>query len=400
MRIENLREERADGWHRVAADLIWEDRDAPRQTLAIETTPAFAQELEPSPDAFLAALFPLAQWSGERRVRIDGRICSHLRDGVGAAAQLFAMWYERCRPMAVEPTHGFAPTTPRREPRAGCFLSGGIDALSLLRSNRLDYPVDHPGYIHDGFLLFGLNTFDADANGPRPERMAVFDAHERRMRPFAEQADVTLIPMRTNIRALYPDFESWGSVGFGAGIVSTALCMPGRVDRVAVGSAGLGMRHPPQGSHPWLDHHYSTEAVAVRHAQTALTRFEKTRLVAEWEEALSVLRTCFYVRIPESGQVNCGQCEKCLRTMLALVALGKLDRAPTFTANDVTPAMLEPLLIEDRIGLLYYTECADALAARKRDDLVVPLRRKIAAYQSRARRQELKKFVKRVIGFR
>lgn len=399
MRIESLREERADEWHRVAADVTWEDRDAPRQTLALETTQRFAPDLEVSPDAFLAALTPLAQWLGERRVRVDGRICSHLRDGLGAATQLFEVWYERCRPIAIEPTHGFAPTHPRREPRAACFLSGGIDALSLLRSNRLDYPPSHPSYVRDGFLLFGLNTFDADANGPRPERLAVFEAHERRMRPFAEGAGLTLIPMRTNIRALYPDFESWGSVGFGAGIVSTALCMPGRIDRVAVGSAGLGMRHPPQGSHPWLDHHYATEAVTVRHAQTALNRFEKTRLVAEWDEALSVLRSCFYGRIPEPGQVNCGQCEKCLRTMLALLALGKLDRAPTFAADDVTPAMLEPLLIDDRIGVLYYTQCVNALAARKRDDLVGPLRRKIAACRRRERRQKIKAFVKRVTGF-
>ena len=399
MRIESLRAERAGEWQRVAADVVWEDRDAPRQTLAIETTRSFAEDFEVSPDAFLAALLPLAVWLGERRVTIEGRICSHLRDGLGAAMQLFAVWYERCRPLAIEPTHGFAPTIPRREPRAACFLSGGIDALSLLRSNRLEYPVDHPSFIRDGFLLFGLNTFDADANGPRPERLAVFEMHERRMRPFAEGAKVTLIPMRTNIRALYPDFEAWGSVGFGAGIVSTALCMPRRIDRAAVGSAGLGMRHPPQGSHPWLDHHYSTEAVAVRHAQTALTRFEKTRLVADWDEALGVLRSCFYVRIPESGQVNCGQCEKCLRTMLALVALGKLDRAPTFAANDVTPSMLEPLLIENQIGLLYYTECANVLAARKRDDLVAPLRRKIAAYRRRERRQELKALVKKMTGF-
>ena len=398
MRIESLREERAGEWQRVAADVVWEDRDAPQQTLAIETTRPFAEDFEVSSDAFLAALLPLAVWLGERRVTIEGRVCSHLRDGLGAAMQLFAVWYERCRPLAIEPTHGFAPTNPRREPRAACFLSGGIDALSLLRSNRLEYPAEHPSFIHDGFLLFGLNTFDADTNGPRPERLAVFEAHERRMKPFAEGAKVTLIPMRTNIRALYPDFEAWGAVGFGAGIVSTALCMPRRIDRAAVGSAGLGMRHPPQGSHPWLDHHYSTEAVAVRHAQTALTRFEKTRLVADWDEALGVLRSCFYVRIPEPGQVNCGQCEKCLRTMLALVALGKLDRAPTFAANDVTPAMLEPLLIEDRIGLLYYTECANVLAARKRDDLVAPLRRKIATYRRRARRRELKAFVKKLTG--
>jgi hypothetical protein len=175
--------------------------------------------------------------------------------------------------------------------------------------------------------------------------------------------------------------------------------MSRRIDRVELGSAGLGVNSPPHGTHPCLDHHYATEAVAVRHAQIALSRFEKTRIVAEWEDALSVLRTCFYHRIPDAGRINCGECEKCLRTMLALVALGKLDRASTFPHEDVTASMLGPLEIENPINVLYYTQCADALSARQRHDLAAPLRRKIDAYRGRERRRRARAFVKRVTGF-
>lgn len=400
MRIERIREDRVDGRARVAADVVWEDREAPTQTLSMEVRESFAHDLEPSPDALLVALLPLAQWMGERRVRIEGRICCRLRDGLGAAMELFSLWYDRCRPLRMEPSHGFAPTLPRREPRAASFLSGGIDALSLLRSNRLEYPTGHPGFIHDCILLFGLNSFDAGADGPKAERLAAFEMHESRMTSFAERAGATLIPIRTNIRALYTDFGSWGAVGFGAGIVSTALSMPGRIDRVQLGSAGLGMRHPPQGSHPWLDHHFSTEAVTVHHAQVPLSRFEKTRIISEWDEALAVVRSCFYEKIPERGQINCGECEKCVRTMLALVALGKLDRASTFAADDLSPSMLDPVRIEDRIGLLYYAQCVDALTAHGRNDLVAPLRRKIDAYRRRDRRQRLRAFITSIARIR
>jgi hypothetical protein len=399
MRIERLREERAGEWHRVAADVIWEDRDAPTQTLAIETTDQFARDLEPGPDAFLLALLPLAQWLGEKRVSIEGRVCCRLRDGLGAAVQLFAHWYERCRSVSIEPTRGFAPTIARGEPRAACFMSGGIDALSLLRANRLEYTAEHPSFLRDGILLFGLNSFDADAAGPKADRLAAFEAHVRRMTSFAETVHLTLTPVRTNIRALYPDFGSWGAVGVAAGVLSTGMCLSRRIDRVELGSAGLGVNSPPHGTHPCLDHHYATEAVAVRPAQLALTRFEKTRIVAEWENALSVLRTCFYHRIPDAGHINCGECEKCLRTMLALVALGKLDRAPTFPHDDLTASMLEPLVIENPINVIFYTQCADALAARQRDDLAAPLRRKINAYRGRERRRQARAFIKRVTGF-
>lgn len=399
MRIERVREDRAEGWGRIMADVIWEDREAPAQTLVIQARDPFGADLQPSSDAMLIALLPLAQWMGERRVRIEGSICCRLRDGLGAATDLFSLWYERCRPVRIEASHGFAPTVPRGEPRAASLLSGGIDALSLLRANRLEYSADHPGFIRDCFLLFGLNSFDEDADGPKAERLAVFDALVARMGPFAARAEATLIPMRTNIRALYPDYVSWLSVGFGAGMLSAALSMPGRIDRVELGSAGVGMRQPPRGSHPWLDHHFSTEAVTVRHAQVPLNRFEKTRLVSDWDDGLAVLRSCFYQTIPARGLINCGECEKCVRTMLALVALGKLDRAPTFAANDVSPSMLDLVRIDDHIGALYYTQCIDALIARGRGDLATPLQQKIDTFRRRVRRQRLRALAKEIVGF-
>jgi hypothetical protein len=399
MRIERIREDRVEGWSRTMADVIWEDREAPRQTLVIEARDPFGADLQPSCDAMLVALLPLAQWMGERRVRIEGTICCRLRDGLGAASDLFSLWYDRCRPLRIEASHGFAPTVPRGTPRAASLLSGGIDALSLLRANRLEYPSDHPSFIRDCFVLFGLNTFDADADGPKADRLAVFDALVARMEPFASRANATLIPIRTNIRALYPDYGSWQSVGFGAGMLSAALSMPGRIDRVELGSAGVGMRQPPRGSHPWLDHHFSTEAVTVRHAQVPLSRFEKTRIVSDWDDALGVLRTCFYLKVPAPGLINCGECEKCVRTMLALVALGKLDRAATFAVRDVTPSMLEAVRIDEQIGVLYYTQCIDALVARGRDDLAMPLRQKIDAFRRRDRRRRLRALGKKVITF-
>jgi hypothetical protein len=399
MRIERIREERVQGGCRVAADAIWEDRDAATQTLTIQTIEPFAQDLEPNPNAFLLALLPLAQWFGERRIGVEGSICCRLRDGLGAAMDLFALWYDRCRVLRIEPTQGFAPTVPSLEPRAASFFSGGIDALSLLRCNRLDYPSSHPGFIRDCILLFGVNSYDADAAGPKPDRLAAFESHARRMGAFVEQAGATLIPIHTNIRTFYPDFATWTDVGVGAGTLSTALCLSRRIDRVALASGGVGMSHPPHGSHPWLDHYYSTEAVAVHPAQTALSRFEKTRIVAEWEEALSVVRSCLYLSIPEAGRINCGKCEKCIRTMLALVALGKLARAPTFPFDDVTPSMLERLRIENRLGVLFYTQCAEALVAAGRSDLAAPLRRKIDAYHRHKRRRRVLSFVRSVMGF-
>lgn len=401
MRIERLRKESSGGRTRVAADVVWETRNAPSQTLIIETSDAFDSDLEPSPDGFLLALLPIAQWEGEQRILIEGRVCTRLSDGLVSAMGLFQMWWPRCEPLCIEATEGFAPTVPRDQRRAASFLSGGIDALALLRMNRLDYPVDHPGHIRDCILLFGMNTYDLDGTAaPRPERLAAFDENTRRMAALTDSVGATLIPIHTNIRSFYTEYRGWARIGFGAGMVGIGHCLSRRISRIEIASAGVGVKHDLVGSHPSLDHCFSTEAVTAYHAQTALSRFEKTRIVAEWPDGLAVVRTCFYRTIPEPGHINCGQCEKCIRTMLTLLALGKLEGAGAFPFDDLTPEHIEPLLIERDQDIMYYEQIIVPLIAAGRSDLVAPVRRKIVEYRRRQRRNRVVSLAKKAISRR
>jgi len=50
-------------------------------------------------------------------------------------------------------------------------------------------------------------------------------------------------------------------------------------------------------------------------------------LLASQPAAQAHLRVCL---VNWDGSYNCGRCEKCLRTMVAMEALGVLDRFPTF----------------------------------------------------------------------
>ncbi|MEO8577035.1 MAG: hypothetical protein ABI556_10055 [Gemmatimonadales bacterium] len=387
MRVERIRKEKTRGGCRLAADVCWEDRECQSRVAVIETTDQFAGDVDPSPDAFLLALAPIAQWQGEARIHVDGSVCPRLRDGLAAATELFTLWHSHCRPMKIEPSGGFTPTNPRPISRTGSFLSGGIDALSLLRRNRLNYPGEHPGSIRDGIMLHGVNPYDHDGTDQRPERTSAFQSYTERMQLLAEQEAFTLVPLYTNIRTFYPH-PAWGKIGFGAGIASTALCLGRRIDRIEMGSAGLRMRHRPEGSHPSLDHNFSTEAVQVHHADVSLSRLAKLRILSEWPEGLAVLRPCFGSVLRDDA-LNCGQCEKCIRTMVGLVALGMLDRAPTFAADDVSREMLEPVWIDGDNTLPFYTDCVEPLRARGRLDLVDLILAKTKAYHIWQRRQKV-----------
>ena len=65
----------------------------------------------------------------------------------------------------------------------------------------------------------------------------------------------------------------------------------------------------------------STPALQIYSEGMTQTRFEKERELADWEPAQKFLHVCVDERGP-----NCGQCPKCLRTMMALDALGCLQR--------------------------------------------------------------------------
>jgi hypothetical protein len=83
----------------------------------------------------------------------------------------------------------------------------------------------------------------------------------------------------------------------------------------------------PWGSHPLLDPLWRTEGTEIIHDSAEVSRFDKLAALAHDEVAQEHLRVCWENR---DGAYNCGRCEKCTRTMIALRAHGVLERFRTF----------------------------------------------------------------------
>lgn len=382
MRIERLRREVADGRVRVAADVVWEDAARPPDVVFFETPERFGADLEASPEAFALAALPAAAWRGERRLRIDGALCPRLASGLAEVGAIWRRWRVPCRTVVIEATNGAAAPPRRAEPRASLLLSGGVDSLALLRGNRLGYPRDHPDSARDAIVLYGANGFEFADGRPVAARLAAYEEMLRRLGPLAVQEDVTLLPVRFNARWLLPGYEAWTTLGFAPMIAAVSHAFARRHTTVWLASSGVIGELVAHASHPDLDPLFSSSAVEIRVGDPHVPRLEKVRRIADWEPARSIVQPCWQrSRRLADGRLNCGRCEKCLRTMLALLILGKLGECPAFEETDVEPSWLRRVKLPSELKLKLLLQLEGPLARIGRHDLVRALARRRRQYR-------------------
>jgi hypothetical protein len=113
---------------------------------------------------------------------------------------------------------------------------------------------------------------------------------------------------------------------------AVALLLSPLFSRVYIPSSHDYSQLVPWGTHPLVDPLWSTDDLEVVHDGCEATRLEKTALIASHDVALRHLWVCW------GGRFNCGDCNKCQRTILALQALGALDRCTTFRRGPFRPA--------------------------------------------------------------
>ena len=378
MRIERVRREEVATGVRLAGDLTFEDARRAPVGLWFEVDAEVGASLAGSADPLLLAAAPAAAWSRERRILVEGTACSALRRNLEGVLRVFHAWFPDTTVPVLEASGGFAPAPARTPPRTAALFSGGIDALAALRENRLDVPLGHPASIAEGMHLFGLHARDFRDGAAVPERLADFRRHVARVRRIGEMARFEVVALRTSASLLHDTWPGWTNVGWAAVAVACGLALAPRFTDLVFASGGLGAAWPPHASNPLIDERYGSAAVRVRMAQPYLTRFEKVGLLAGWEECWPFLHPCLRFEPEGDGPMNCGRCEKCVRTMIELMAWGVLDRAPAFPEHDVRPEWIHALRSIRGIRAGFYgEEVLAALRRRGRDDLARALEARV-----------------------
>jgi hypothetical protein len=258
-------------------------------------------------EGWLAAALPLAMRTAAH-LRIPGALSARLWEAVPGIQALYAGWNPSWRPVPV--TAGeIRPAAPSPGAGAAAFFTGGVDSFFTLlrRQGEID-------------MLVFVHGFDIPI-GDEPARRTVAAPLRRAAEAFAKP----LLEVETNLRDVSDLYVPW-EMYHGAALASVALLLAPRWSRIFIAASDSYLTLVPWGSHPDLDPRWSTEAVEVIHDGCDASRVAKVARVAESDAALGALRVCW----ERPGAYNCGVCEKCLRTMVALRIAGALGRCPTF----------------------------------------------------------------------
>jgi hypothetical protein len=366
-----------------SATVSWEDHDFADQELVFEIGDGVSerpQESEqPCMDAFLAACFPLAAVHGEARVRIEGEACPMLAEGLYTAHAWWTSWGGMPLPMpSIETSFRRNRGIPSGPRRGVAFLSGGVDGFHMLMRNRRLYRPDDSGYIRDALFIHG---FDIGKRAHKPE-MERFKRARESLETVAAETGLRLITCRTNLRHLPSKPNFWYYRHNGA-----ALAAVGHAAILGSAFLFIGASHDianpvPIGSHPAVDGLFSSQRVTIVHDGARYSRFQKVRELASWPTALAALRVC---PADPGNELNCGVCEKCLRTRLELLAAGVEETAAL--GPSVTPVELwdERVLgpVADRA--ITYEDLLPLLRARGLEALCGVLEEKIKAYRTSQR---------------
>jgi hypothetical protein len=229
-------------------------------------------------------------------------------------------------------------------------FSGGVDSCFTTFRHRNNHCGRWQRNLQTGLKM--VHSFDA----PFKEHQN-YDQAVEKCKAILISLGMDLIPVKTNFRQLPLQWED----AFGTGIASCLMLLEAGYETGLIASSfpyrALSF---PYGSNPVSDPFLSSESFQIIHDGAAFSRIEKIREISDWSEALQNLIVCWK---SSNKDRNCGQCEKCVRTILIFRILGL--GLPKCFEQDVTDHQIENIKVTN--GPL--TEMERVLQAAKNANL-------------------------------
>jgi len=315
-----------------------------------------------SGDPWVTIMSPLASYLGEDIYideACDYQLLSNLKE-------IMAVWNSWDRALTkVSINSPVQLVTESEEKRTAAFFSGGVDSFYTLLKLEEEAKQGRNKLISDLILVWGFDV-------PLDNR-AGFDSLYNRLKKSADALGKNLIPVITNIRETRFEETAWGTHSHTAALAAVSYAIQGYLDKVYIASSyPYESLVTPWGSHPMIDHLYSSSSMVVSTHGLPVNRVEKTGYIGTSPEVLDGLHVCWQ----DLSDKNCGRCDKCFRTMITLSIIGVLDQCSTFTEK-LLVSDIERLYCASESSILFLKEIVDFANAEKKPDIARALLKSI-----------------------
>lgn len=295
-------------------------------------------------------------------LEMDQQVSPRLIYNSQAAQDILRTWYpKQLVPARLEVAAREQDKAPLTDRTVSCF-TGGVDSFDTLIRN--ESSVDALMYIH-GF----------DIPLARTDVREVTSEH---LQDIASITGKELIEGSTNIRRFLNRAGKWPTVTHGAALSSIGHLLSGQFGRQLIPASHTYSDTFAWGSHPLLDHLWSSNRLSTVHDGAGSTRVDKTKRVAEYPAAREHLRVCWQ----NTGKYNCGVCDKCVRTMVALSLTGALPKFKTFD-SEITTDAIRNLKISGVNSLSFVQENLDFAREQGAPEIEAALNDLVTAYETR-----------------
>ncbi|MCP4846407.1 MAG: hypothetical protein GY899_00475 [Verrucomicrobiaceae bacterium] len=275
--------------------------------------------------------------------------------------EMLSAWNEELSVIEVQANPMIAPAGKVSDGQTATFFSGGVDSFHTLHRHR--DVIEHAVFVH-GFDIPLSNV----------ELRREVSAHVSKATDVME---INLIEVETDVRDFSDRFCHWGSHYCGAAMAAVAYVFGGDLNRVLI-PATMTLSHLGGfGTHPMLDPKWSSEAIDIVHEGLETRRIDKMRELPD--VALRHLRVCWE---NIDGKYNCGRCEKCIRTLANLRALGITDRCSTFEC-ELDLGALANLELDHPLVEAFLIETREEAEAKEDHELAAAVSKCLAEYHGK-----------------
>ena len=226
---------------------------------------------------------------------------------------------------------------PNLEPKGRmCSFSGGVDSMFSLYSHLTENePIEEARVTH-GLFIHGFNDFDVALNDPK-----YFERIQKSYLEMFREQGLELVVAKSNAY-FFSKFRINWDIGHIPTQIAFAYLLSNLVER---------FYHPTDGDDvetseldPWYSAFLSNETFNVIDHTIQATRLQKIEAISQWTPANKHLRVC-QKWDKQDVEINCGECYKCLSTMMMIEITGSYNKFTTFKQPYPRNSLVQYLLL-------------------------------------------------------